>query len=53
MGSQPGGNKPLKLKSVKGKSKVGEIRLLLTSSRLFLLACVSHNPAAKGPPKPL
>ena len=45
------GQNTFELKSVKGRNQVGEIHLMLTSNRPFLLAFVSHDLAAeKGDP---
>ena len=51
---QAWGKLPLKPKSVKGRNKVEETHLLLTSSRPLLLVGVFCDPAAKrDPPQPL
>lgn len=46
------GQLPLKLKSVKGRHKVGESHLSFTSSCPLLLTCVSCNLAAEKGPHP-
>ena len=50
MFSQPGANKPLKPKSVKGRNKVRQTHLLLIRSRLLLFAHDSGHLGAKGHP---